>query len=358
MKKTPVNKKTNSGFSLVEILVGMVIGLIGMIIMMQIFSFVEGQKRTTTGTGDAQTAGVAAMYTIQRDIRLSGYGFNALNIIGCPLDLGGGKMLPTLAHVVINPENIPAGDPDTDILLIAYGNAAGATQGEIIVHVSGSQLMMPSSLTYRTGDRVVAAPSIPTSGCSFKLATVTGVSGQLLMVSSGDGATEDGALFNLGSAPKILAYAVRAGNLTVCDYLTDNCTEACTATDGSCSPVWVPVANNIVSLRAQYGRDTNAPMDGGIDVWDQTTPLLSSAPNQEQYACLWVRAPAVRLAVVARNAQVEKEAVTPGSPAWYGSATHPIHLETTRANWQNYRYRLFQTVVPIRNMPWMTLCPS
>ncbi|MDR1275318.1 MAG: PilW family protein [Candidatus Accumulibacter sp.] len=356
MKKIPANK--NSGFSLVEILVGMVIGMVGLIIMMQIFSFVEGQKRTTTGTGDAQTTGVSAIYALQRDLRYAGYGINALNVIGCPLDLGGGKTLPVLTHVVINPANIPAGDPSTDVLLVSYGNGNGSTQGEVIINAAGTQLMMPSSLTYRVGDKVIATTARPMNvSCALRLASVTSVSGQNLTLSSGDGAFEEGALFNLGSAPKILAYAVHGGNLTVCDYMASNCTEDCTAADGTCSSAWVPIADNVVSLRAQYGRDTTVPMNGSIDVWDQTTPVQPSPVDQEKYACLWVRAPAVRIAVVARNAQIEKEAVTPVAPAWYGSATHPINLTATRTNWQHYRYRLFQTVVPIRNIPWMTLCP-
>ena len=57
------------GFTLVEVMVAMVIGMIGIIIMMQVFASAEGQKRTTTGTGDAQSNGAMAIYTLQRDIR-------------------------------------------------------------------------------------------------------------------------------------------------------------------------------------------------------------------------------------------------------------------------------------------------
>jgi type IV pilus assembly protein PilW len=60
-------------------MVAMVIGMIGIIIMMQVFASAEGQKRTTTGTGDAQSNGAMAIYTLQRDIREAGYGFNAMN---------------------------------------------------------------------------------------------------------------------------------------------------------------------------------------------------------------------------------------------------------------------------------------
>ncbi|MBK8577810.1 MAG: prepilin-type N-terminal cleavage/methylation domain-containing protein [Candidatus Accumulibacter sp.] len=73
------------GFTLVEVMVAMVIGMIGIIIMMQVFRLAEGQQRTTTGTGDAQSNGAMAIYTLQRDIRQAGYGFNAMNALGCPL---------------------------------------------------------------------------------------------------------------------------------------------------------------------------------------------------------------------------------------------------------------------------------
>ena len=56
MSKTPYSTmhRLSAGFSLVEIMIGMVIGMLGIIVMMQIFALSEGQKRTTTGGGDAQ----------------------------------------------------------------------------------------------------------------------------------------------------------------------------------------------------------------------------------------------------------------------------------------------------------------
>ena len=56
--------RMDNGFSLVEILVGMVIGLFGIIIITQIFALAEGQKRTTTSGSDAQTNGNIALYSI------------------------------------------------------------------------------------------------------------------------------------------------------------------------------------------------------------------------------------------------------------------------------------------------------
>jgi type IV pilus assembly protein PilW len=163
-----------------------------------------------------------------------------------------------------------------------------------------------------------------------------------------------GTLFSLGQAPKVLAYAVHRGNLTVCDYMTSNCGTACTMADGpagtavggSCNASWVPIASNVVSLRAEYGRDTSVPMDAVVDTYDQTTPTT---------ACGWSMAAALRLALVVRSGQFEKTVVTAGAPVWAGttSATPVLINLTTEANWQNYRYKLYQTTVPLRNVSWL-----
>lgn len=351
-------KGKSSGFSLVEVMVAMVIGMLGLIIMMQVFSVAEGKKRATTGTGDAQSNGTMALYSVQRDIRQAGYGFNASNILGCPINLPApaSRKLTYLAPVVINPpaSDVPAGDDNTDTLLIAYGSSEGSPEGEAIAAVNGAQLGVLTAANFRVNDHVVAAPSTPFNGCELTMATVTAVAAPNITV-PGNAAPVDGTLFNLGMAPRILAYAVRNGSLTVCDYMASNCGAACTAGDLNCNANWTQIASNIVSLRAEYGRDTSSPMDG-IDTWDQTTPVQPSPEDQEVFACLWTRASALRIAVVARNSQVDKDTVSgPDAPLWQGSTNTPIDL-SGRANWRNYRYKVFETVIPIRNLPWMTSC--
>ncbi len=341
------------GFTLVEVMVAMVIGMIGIIIMMQVFASAEGQKRTTTGTGDAQSNGAMAIYTLQRDIREAGYGFNALNALGCALVLPS-RTLTQLAPVIINPQTaasvleVPAGDANTDTLLVAYGNGGGAPEGEVITAINGIQLAVQTPGNFHKAvdggppaDQVVAAPSAPLPGCSLTLAPVSDVEAPNVFV-SGSGAVEGGTLFNLGNNPRILAYAIRAGNLTVCDYRQDDCGAACTALDPpTCSAAWVPIANNIVSLRAQYGHATTPT------TWDQATPQQPTPPDQEKFACRWARASALRIAVVARNSQVDKDPVTaPALPAWA-----EIVLSAS-----NYRYKVFETVVPLRNLSWMAPC--
>lgn len=344
------------GFSLVEVMVGMVIGMIGIIVMMQLFSLTEGQKRATTGSGDAQSAGAIALYGLQRDIRQSGYGITDIRLLGCNILLRAGVTLNSIAPVTINHASIPAGDPNTDTLLIVYGNSNSSPQGEVITDQTSAATppyTVAALASFLVNDRVIAAPATRLTPCSLMLDTVTGV-GANVAVTTGSAGMGQGTLFSLGQAPKVLVYAVHRGNLTICDYMTSNCAAACTMTDGpagtavggSCNASWVPIASNVVSMRAEYGRDTSVPMDAIVDTYDQTTPAT---------ACGWSMAAALRLALVVRSGQFEKTVVTAGAPVWAGttSATPVLINLTTEANWQNYRYKLYQTTVPLRNVSWL-----
>ncbi len=78
-------RKQQLGLSLVELMVGLVIGLVTTLVIMQIFSTFEGQKRSTMGSADAQTNGSIALFTIQRDLQMAGFGLPVFNKQNPPL---------------------------------------------------------------------------------------------------------------------------------------------------------------------------------------------------------------------------------------------------------------------------------
>lgn len=345
-----------SGFSLLEIMVGMVIGMLGIIVIMQMFANFEGQKRATSGSGDAQNAGAIALYGVQRDIRQAGYGISTLNLLGCDTLLRTGVTLGALAPVTINHASIPAGDANTDTLLVAYGNSNSPPEGNSITSQSGSNYAVQAFSSFTAGDLVIAEPATRPSPCSgassMVLTAVTGVANPNVTVATSVAGVTGGALYNLGAAPVVRAYAIRNGNLTQCDYMVNDCSLA--ANTGN-TAIWVPIANNVISMRAQYGHDTTTPMDGIVDGYDQTTPAT---------ACNWAKTSTVRIALVARNGHPDKTAVTAAVPTWAGStANNPagftspvlaINLANTTVpanfTWQNFRYKVFETTVPIDNV--------
>ena len=72
------------GFSMVELLVGVAIALIGMVLMFQVMERWEGRKRTTSSGSDAQVSGSIAVFSVERDLRMAGHGIgSATTETGC-----------------------------------------------------------------------------------------------------------------------------------------------------------------------------------------------------------------------------------------------------------------------------------
>lgn len=339
--------RRESGFSLVEILVGLVIGLIGIIVMMQVYALSEGRKRTTTAGSDAQNSAFIALDTLQRAVTQSGAGFAHTRLLNCNIQLPNGNPIP-LAPVIINPPDtvIPPSTLPADAnhvrLLVSYGGSNDQPDGyNLFAPMTGPNYTLTSAGSFTVGDWLIHAPA----ACPLLLRPVTNyVAGTLAVDVNANPSTTDSAiaLFNLGTTPRFLAFAVRNGTLTVCDYMANNCGDASAATLAN-QNIWRPIINNVAAFQAQYGRDTTASMDGIVDAFDQTTPNT---------ACLWARTSALRVALATRSVQYEKENVTLVAPVWRGGALD-VSDNGTRADWQRYRYRVFETQIPLRNIAWM-----
>jgi len=340
-----------AGFGLVEIMVGMVIGSLAILVMLQTFSLSEEQKRTATSGGDAQSNGIITFYQIQRDVGQAGYGFSAVELFNCSvrwrLGAAGATSITTavpLAPVTINPgpSIIPAGDANTDTLLVIYGNTNSEPQGNTVQMQAGTAYTVQMPGAFAIGDRVLAAPC----GANWAIDRITATAPSTVTSATGLAAE---TLYNLGPAPTMLAYAIRRGNLTVCDYAENDC--GLDANTDNLS-IWTPIASNIVSMRAVYQRDLTPILDGIPETPTRITPGSAADVSGIPANCGWARTAAISLAIVARSSQYEKASVTTGAPAWVRSDVAPIDLSAD-ANWQHYRYKVFQGQVPIRNVSWL-----
>lgn len=390
-----------AGFGLVEIMVAMVIGMIAILVVMQVFFGSEARGRTAGGNADAQSIGAITFMQLQSQIKRAGYGIDSVALFGCPLSwsLPGGTAIAkpiTAAPVGINPITVsggvasallPGGDPNTDTLLVVYGTDNGQPQGNVVSSIASQTYTVQMPGAFGIGDRVVLANSTSPDSCGGTrlIDRITAVNPLSVQVQTGQsGAT----LFNLGrgpnganaaisssnpsNGPAILAYAVRNGNLTVCDFSVNDCS---LAANQNSSTVWVPIASNVVSMRATYWRDTSAAWDGSSSSIDQTTP----DPAQPNFACNWARIKAIKLVLVVQNPERDKDIVTTTTkngvsaananrPTWDQDAVAPLVANTgalgpdlvADEEWKHYRYKTFQSLIPLRNVAWMgkpTGCP-
>jgi type IV pilus assembly protein PilW len=275
-----------------------------------------------------------------------------------------GNFPATLVPVTIT--DGAAGAPDA-VRILASGKTSYSVPLRIVAPGnSATNYPVGSVRGIASGDLVIAsssmsgAPSVPcrvlqvTANPGSVPEVVNGASSGWNDAAPAAGVYPDGGgLINMGK-PMDVSYAIEGNALMVTMLTLD---AASSEPDYSAPAELFP---NIVQLQALYGKDTNA--DGNVDTWDNVTPLVPSD---------WRQVLAVRIAVVARNAQYEKEDVTHGNIAWdVGSAgtvagSAPCVLPSGAASrcvsikidglgddWKRYRYRLFDTIVPLRNMLW------
>lgn len=361
------------GLVLIELMVGLVLGMFAVLVIMQLLASSTTQQRLTSASGDAEISAALAAHVLNRELTEAGLGISAYTLLGCTLSYttatdSAAVTLASLAPVTVNAAAIPAGDANTDTLLVFSGNSPLPSEGDPITAVSAANVFtVTTPASFRTGDFVAGAPTTRDNAatCALTLGKVTGISAYAVAVTGNTtGLPMGSAVYNFGSAPVVRAYAVRNGNLTMCDYMAYNCGLAAYT---SSSDVWVPVASHIASFRAQYGRDTTAgAMDGVVDSYDQITPGSAADTSGVPRYCGWLRVVGVRMAVVSQSQQYDKEKPTTAAPLWLGATANasptstlttvtptaaPINL-SANAEWQYYRYKAIESTVPLRNVIW------
>jgi type IV pilus assembly protein PilW len=368
---TVLQRGRSRGMSLVELMVAAAIGIIASLAIFQVFAVFEGQKRTTTSGGEAQTSGTLALYTLERDVRQGGYGFNTPDLVGCLLQgwdqQAGAALTPTTlapAFIAQGAGSTPgvAGSPDS--IAVAYGNGdALPAPVTILVGSLGATddfiRIVNALYGFQPGDHVVVAEGAlpctlaqvnqipPATGDNTRLNLQVGsyvnASGATVNTRFNNPAglgttyTINGKVYNVGPAPSVKVFSILNGQL-VSQAL------------GAAAPT--PVFDNIVQLQAQYGHDTNG--DGVVDAYNETTPVTSTG---------WAAVLAIRVAIVARSSLFEKEEVSPVTIRLWNDclpssvpACNPPYTTgpvwTLTSDERHYRYKVFQTVIPLRNMLW------
>lgn len=355
------NAGRSRGFSLVEVMVAMLIGLIGTIVIFQTFAVSEAQRRTTTGGGDAQQNGLLALAGIERDARLSGFGINYANLYGCTTNLhdeGPPVRNTTFAFVPAQITDGASGAPDS--LTFAYGSSnklVAPAKLLVTTAVGALSLRVDNQFGFLVDDLIIAGQvgtncslfqttAVSVDTLSFAVGNYTNsnggtssarhnnATGASVAYAAWDDTTSTGTrVFNLGATPIVGTYSISSNQLAFQNVITDS-----TAS---------PVIDGIVQLQAEYGKDTNA--DSAVDTWNATAPVT---------AVDWSNVLAIRVAVVARSPLPEKPNATtnlcdttPVAPSWLGGSIDV----SSDPDWKCYRYRVFQTVIPLRNVLWAPL---
>jgi type IV pilus assembly protein PilW len=399
-----------NGFSLVEILVGLAIGLLATLVVLQVFSVFEGQKRTTTGTADAQTNGNVALYSIKRDLGMAGYGL--LPIINTPLDCGTvGFNIDTAATGIADVSHFSpvtiidggTGAGASDIITIRYSSSGtGGAISQIVTPPAGNTVAVGDTMACNPGDLALVIHSSKGS-CGLTSVASLNADHQNINLTSMPAGTANGENVSCLGKWKEIEYRI---NQTY-DPTVASKSQAYLQRKESTFPIPLPnppgnpatgdpIVADIVNIQAQYGisltADSNkiiqwvnakdaAGWNTAIDGPKVIDPATGAATDFGPGLTILNRnlIKAARIAVVARNGLLEKtnpdgtdvtsacgpppNQLTIDAPtglcAWAGSSAGTVIANPAPAidlsndpNWQHYRYRVFETIIPMRNVIW------
>ena len=394
------------GMTLIELMVAMVLGLVTTLIVAQVMINADSQNRTTTSGSDAQINGATALYMLSQTIQSAGYGLiGHSGDRGCPINWPGAPNAAVNGVLRLLPVEIitPAAEAgkavgERNIIIRTFSSGAGgysAPRGLDANTTNASNGFIVGSTLGLAANTVMMAARRDWSGntpsCLIFSAGVVNEANRKItptaesLGADADAATPDGgftdddtSLVNLGTWPDLREYQLdtatnvlrmRRFDRTSLDWVTEE------------------VARGIVRMVAYYGIDDNS--DGAVDRYTPTAPNDGAAG--------WGRVINLRLAIVARSDRVERPenidgqvryatstplqwiVGTAGTIVGAASCTETededgtvvgsvqqclsISLGAAQAanngvlaadpdDWRNYRYKLFDTVIPLRNQVW------
>ena len=331
------------GGTLVEVLVGMLVGLGVTVVMLGVLAGAEGLKRNAAGLAEAQQTGALATFLLGVELANAGHGIAAAapELAGCP---DTGDIATTLRPV---PVLITAGATDDapDAVVVNHGGAAAlATPMPFAAAApAGFAYRIRAPTGFAPGDAIVAIGPGGRCAATTALAVSPPDADGVVDVAHGnasDAFPATAVLLDLGPRDGVrrARYDVADGALRSLDL----------ATPGA---VPNPLASGIVTMKLQYGVDTDD--DGYLDAWaSAAAPPWDPASVLAAPAAALARIRAIRLGLVVRSDVHDRGVTAPYDWVLFDCAENdearcPGRLAgTLPARW---RYRTYETVIPLRN---------
>jgi len=393
-------RRGHAGFGLVEIMVGLVIGLIAVLVIYQIYNVAEGFKRNTTAAGEAQMTGLFSSFVLGMEIANGGAGIavSAPDLASCA---DTGDIATTFRPIPV---------------LITDGGAAGTPDSFVVTYSMATTLATPSMFNFDAaandpyhvqspqgflpGDMIVAiaTPGSVGSDCLGSVIAAGGVSAPILRVPPpminetptnvadvtithsgtsspatqlrGDGRPGLSTLFNMGPCNKVqkVRYDVSNGTLRATPLL-DTSGANCGKPANPLVPN--PLASNIVNMKVEYGIDSDLDPQGLLDTWVQASAVgwdpatLLPAPISQIN-----QIKAIRIGIIVQSEQFDKDLAGYTGGDYVNGAYNWVLFDCANANKAlcpgrltgsipasvsppgNWRFRKYETVIPLRNEIW------
>ncbi len=395
-------RSASRGLTLVELMVAIALGLIVTLAITGSVLTMGRQFQIVGSNVAAQGSAQIGLTLLDAAGRSAGAGFYSNGQLICPTWNAWNGTAVVSNGAAFMPARIVSGGSNTasDTLVFTGPTAAGALSGVpvmdttapgAVIKVSNSGSLanndlaligVPGSTQPCTLFQVTATPasSVVCGGNATACRDVTRAVNTTYNPAVGTFGTNPTFGFNTGNATTSPAVVSRVGNTTTgfrqetfgvqCNSLVrfnafsngSTTPPACTANPLSFGTGVDAIATDVVLMHAQYGISTISTSDV-VTSWVDASGATWGAPTAANVA----RIKAVRVVLVSRSKQPDNTLVTAActnaggvantGPCSFTDAAAPvIDLSATTVaagkTWQNYRYRVQQAVIPLRNVIW------
>jgi type IV pilus assembly protein PilW len=319
--KRELHRKPARGFSIVELMVAVTVGMLAIMFATRLIVGSEQNKAVSLGGSDQMQNGMLALFSITEDAAQAGWGMNDDLIAGCntvfsdtggyvlpAADRGGVAISPMAAVVIRNNAN-----GSDELSLNAGSSPSGIGSVKVSDVYGGADTLSISTAApfgFLSGDAVIVVPEPRGGDCALAQLTATPLGTVLTFTASAEArynrnglgaafAANLARVYNLGPARNLALHTWSVQN-SVLMLRASNLAGAAAARS--------TVVEGIVALKAQYGFATgplNAATGLQVAQWSNTMinadgDAVTGSPGDYQ------RVAAVRVAVVARSKVPEK----------------------------------------------------
>jgi len=347
--------RAERGFSLLELMIGTLIGLIGLTWVTQIYLQNQSAQRTTISEGGVNSGGAYATSILERDLRMAGFGIQQTSALNCP------TLTSVTPNITIAPAVITqgAGNLSDSITILSSGNIDRPLPSALTAPMQGGQLVLSSTTGFNAQDIVLIVPQSNGTPCALvQVNAAPSLTQQITLTPNLLSLT--GTLPNYQIADSVfslgpLTTQAWRNPLTLRTYDVDANNAQLRGRDLLVANTLLPIADGIVNLQAEYAFDngsdngtisatTYVANDGIVDQYSIITPTT---------AAQWLQLLGVRFALLVRIGNEEK----PNAANQCTTPTTALNYFTNRAftlptQPPCYRYRVFETIVPLRNALW------
>ncbi|MEP7155209.1 MAG: prepilin-type N-terminal cleavage/methylation domain-containing protein [Betaproteobacteria bacterium] len=338
-KSVTITPGQNSGFSLIELMIALVIGLIVVLAITQAFLTSENRRRTIISDNDAQTGGMLTLYMVEREIRNSGFGLPNTSALGCTVHASFGGSLSDPGTFPLAPVTISASaDGITDQVLALSGtNGAMPLPVRLISPFAAGDGAINVGVNYFFGPKQLSILADPANPADCTMVEITDKGVDLNHAFAGASPwNQNNAIYPAAPFPTG-SYVFNMGALSLKRFFVNpadstlRVTETANTVQGTSSTTRA-LATGVVGFKGRY-------------VFD------GSGLSGPQHLV------AVKLAIVSRGSHAERSTAVDGScnttlnlPKWSDGTTLPIPQSSP--DWKCYRYKVSETTVSLRNRVW------